>query len=625
MLPLNFRLLLIRFLWLLLLFLICRLLFGWCNPDTYAGNITEILAAGTRYDLTAICILNFPLILIHLLPAATLAKKPLISLVSFLFMVVNSLAVLLNLIDAGWFEFTGRRSTADVFRFFATGDDVSRNLGQYLIDFWYLLLSWIIMALSLVWTDRKLTSLLKRNRDSPKAGKLVYGIAALSTILLGIIGIRGGIQLKPLSVQAAARMVPAPAIPLVLNTPYTIIKTINDKSMRRMDYMPPEQAEAVFNIRQSLGSNYDSIPTNVVLILLESFSAEFIGAYNPQKKSHTPFFDSLMQSGLCWPNCFANGKRSIEGIPAATSALPSLMDEAFISSRFNVNCVNSLASLLGRNGYSSAFFHGGNNGTMGFDNFTRLAGYEQYYGKDEYKGDEEDNDGNWGIFDHAFFRFTAQEIGRMKPPFHATLFSLSSHHPYTIPRAYKQRIPSGLDPVRASIAYTDIALQEFFEIASSQPWFKNTLFVLCADHTGPAQSEYYNRRLGMYKVPLIFYHPGRIRPELKSETAQQCDILPSILDYCGYTGNYVAFGKSLFRNGGRWAINYVNGSWQIIDNKHVLQFDGEQVTGMYNRTDSLLNSNIFNESGKEADSLSNLLKALLVQYSNGLNENRLCP
>lgn len=614
-----------RLFWLLLLFQTCRLLFGWCNPDTYAGSMPDILAAGTRYDLTALCILNLPLIALHLFPAGILKRKAVTALISVLFISINSFAVLLNLIDAGWFEFTGRRSTADIFRFIATDKDVSRNLGQYLLDFWYLLLSWILMVISMIWINRQLIRFLNKESSSLPTGRLHYTFATLSTLTLVVIGVRGGIQLKPLSVQAAARMVSAPAIPLALNTPYTIIKTINDKSMRRMDYIPLEEARTIFNIRQTLTGHADSIHSNVVLILLESFSAGFIGAYQPEITSHTPFFDSLMKSGLCWINCFANGKRSIEGIPAATSAFPSLMDEAFISSRFNVNCLNSLASLLGKRGYSSAFFHGGNNGTMGFDNFTRLAGYEHYYGKDEYMGDEEDNDGNWGIFDHAFFRFTAQELGRMKPPFHATLFSLSSHHPYTIPSAYKNRIPSGLDPVRASIAYTDIALREFFEIASVQPWFSNTLFVLCADHTGPAQSDYYNRRIGMYQVPLVFYQPSAIKPEFRNETTQQCDILPSILDYCGFSGNYIAFGKSLLRSGERWAVNYVNNSWQIIGDRHVLQFDGEQVTAMYNRKDSLLNTNILSESGVEADSLSKLLKALLVQYSHGLNENSLCP
>lgn len=625
MMPANFRVLGLRLLVLTLLFQVCRLVFGLCNPATFQGNGLMIFLAGMRYDLTALCILNAPLILLHLSPASVLKKRISSISSSILFIGVNALGILMNLIDTGWFEFTRRRSTSDVFRFIATGDDVSRNLGQYLFDFWYLFLIWLILLFVLVRSNRLIhKKLLKASGDTSFSWP-VHLTSTLLTISLGVIGFRGGLQLKPLSIQSAALMVEAPAIPLVLNTPYTILKTIGDKSILKMDFMPVREAASIFDIRQEVQTESpDSTRLNVVVIILESFSAEFISAYSPAR-AHTPFFDSLMRNSACWPSCFANGKRSIEGIPAVLSAFPALMDEAFISSRFNVNCINSIASLLGRQGYQTAFFHGGSNGTMGFDHFTRLAGYTRYFGRNEYTGPESDNDGHWGIFDHAFFPFSVHEMSRMQEPFHAALFSLSSHHPYTIPESYAPRIPSGLEPVQASIAYTDIALREFFAEASKAPWFPHTLFVLTADHTGPAKSDYYNNRLGMYQVPLVFYHPSKLNARISRETAQQCDVLPSIMDYCGIQGAYVAFGKSLFRPGPRWAVNYVSNSWQLISDQALIQFDGEELTAMYSRKDSLLQLNLIPASAAGADSLSGLLKALLVQYSSGLHENRLCP
>ena len=185
-------------------------------------------------------------------------------------------------------------------------------------------------------------------------------------------------------------------------------------------------------------------------------------------------------------NAYANGKRSIEGIPAIIGGIPALLSDPFITSAYSSNTITTIPSLLKQKGYTSTFFHGGTNGTMGFDNFSRSSGFDHYFGRTEYDNDD-DFDGSWGIYDEPFLQQAALEIDKMKLPFLAVLFTLSSHHPYKIPDKYVNQFPEGTLPLHQSIAYADFSLKRFFETALKMSWFSNTLFVITADHTSSTE------------------------------------------------------------------------------------------------------------------------------------------
>jgi len=386
--------------------------------------------------------------------------------------------------------------------------------------------------------------------------------------------------------------------------------------------MSVDEARKVFDIRQRVIPSGPPRKLNVVVLILESFSHDYISYYGLVNNT-TPFLDSLMRNSACWPNTFANGKRSIDGIPAVTASLPSLMDQAFISSQYNTSSINSLASLLKPSGYRSGFFHGGNNGTMGFDNLSHLSGYEAYYGRDEFKGHPEGYDGHWGIYDHAYLKFMLEEINRWKPPFTATFFSLSSHHPWQIPAAYENKVPVFDSPVLRSMAYTDLALREFFSSASKTAWFDSTIFVITSDHTGPSASPYTSTRLGAYHIPLIIYAPAILRPELHVTTAQQTDILPTMMGLLNHPGEFTAFGRNLFGAERGWSVSYGNQSWQLITDDHVLQFDGNKTTAYFSRKDSLLKQNLLTRKTMDIIIDERQLKSVIKQYNHGLIHNRL--
>ena len=612
-----------RLLLLLFLYQASRIAFGVANPSTLSSNYLSLLLAGSRYDITAICIFNAPIFLLHFYPSKFSFSKSYQKFISIYLILINSLALLFNYIDAGWFPFIQKRSTIDLFSLISTGDDLKNNLGLYILDYWYLALCWILSIFLLIYFEKKFRSTISEAKSKIEflQTHLRFGMAII-LLGLGIIGFRGGLQLKPLSIQAAAKMAPSNSIPFVLNTPYTIFKSRDDQLLKEPVLMDLQEAKKIFNIHQVMKSDSLFNQKNVVLIIMESFSYEYISYYHRGKKT-TPFFDSLMRVSDSWPNCFANAKRSIEGIPAVLTSFPSLMDQSFINSAYNVSNLNSLASLLKPFGYTSAFFHGGNNGTMGFDNFCKLAGYPLYFGRKEYKGPAADYDGHWGIFDDKYFSFMIDKINEWKTPFHCAFFSVSSHHPYTIPADYKNQIPKNFLPVEQGMWYADASLRSFFEKAMKQSWYENTIFVITSDHSGPASTKYTSNRLGAYHIPLIIFDPTQTNASIHSETAQQCDIIPSVLDRLNYSGKYAAFGRNLFKDTMGWSMNYSNNTWELINDKVVLQFDGVQATHLYSRTDLLLQNDLISKPKHPSDTSTKFIKAILQQYQYGLIHNQI--
>ena len=164
-------------------------------------------------------------------------------------------------------------------------------------------------------------------------------------------------------------------------------------NLRVPEYYRQEEAESIYYPVHSFSRSSDEgEKPNVVLIIMESFSKEYSGYLNGND-GYMPFLDSLMQESLHFPNAFANAKKSLEALPAILASIPALMETPFVSSPYSANKINSLPRQLKNSGYHTSFFHGGINGTMGFDDFAR-------------------------------------KLNTFPRPFFTCLFSLSSHHPY---------------------------------------------------------------------------------------------------------------------------------------------------------------------------------------------------
>lgn len=209
----------------------------------------------------------------------------------------------------------------------------------------------------------------------------------------------------------------------------------------------------------------------------------------------------------------------------------------------------------------------------------------------------------------------------------STLFTVSSHDPFQIPARYKGKFPKGPLPIYETMGYTDNALRKFFDSVKTKPWFKNTLFVITADHSATfAHYPQYQTSVGNFSVPILFYAPGDTSMAGTDSTTlvQQIDIMPSVLSYLHYDKPYFGFGKNVFGNPPiNFAVNY-DGAYQWFNGPYVLQFDGRKTVGLYKyQEDKLLKNNLAGRVPEVQGPMELQVKAFIQQYSNRMLDDRL--
>lgn len=605
-------------------------------------SMCEVLAGSLRFDSSAIIYTNAFWIILMLLPLHYKERPWWHTMCKWIYVVINSLALSINLADAVYSQFTGRRTTATFFSEFSNESNLSGIFFTELIGHWYLLLLGLSLIAALWFLYFKPNiSPIKQSRTKYY---IVNTMALLVAIPFSIFAMRGGFtrDTRPITISNANQYVHAPQqTAIVLNTPFSVIRTIGKNAFRDPQYLPEEQLASIYSpLHIPQGDELTPMVSrrkNVVVLILESFSREYIGFYNPGQTTYTPFLDSLLSHSLTYTHTFANGRKSIDAMPSSLSSVPYFV-EPFIVTTSSLNDLSGIADCLGVKGYSSAFFHGAPNSSMGFQAFARSSGFRNYYGMSDYCDDSRfggrnDFDGHWAIWDEEFLQFTATTITeRLEEPFVVGFFSASSHHPFVVPERYEKTFTGGTLEIHNTIQYADHALRQFFAIASQQPWFKNTLFVITADHTNQLEQPESLTSLGVFNVPIAIYDPsGELPSGLLPGVMQQIDILPTLLRILGYDQPYMAFGKDMFCTDEKpWAVNYSNGIYQYIEGEHLLQFDGECPVGLYNYVDDpLLKNNLLEneESSIKNEELVNRmtlrLKAIVQTYMIRMINNHL--
>lgn len=555
-----------------LVFSLQRVLFVLLNHEAFPATPAAAFLGGIRFDLSAIAWLYLPWTLAVLLLSEQRSKAAGV-IQKVLFHISNVFCFFLNCTDLEYFKFTLKRSTADLFGIAAGGNDLANLAPVFLTDYWYVVLIFLGSVALAEWGYR----LAGRK---PAAGNArPWWLWRIAVIGLVVLLSRGGLQYIPLTVIDASKYAAPAYMPVVLNTPFTFMTSIGKPLVVEKDFMPQEEADRLWPVVHRYGDT-TLIPhrPNVAIIILESFSAAYSGRLNGTGEGYMPFLDSLMGQSLWYSRAYANGRRSIDGIPAVVASMPKMMEEAFIESPYATRPITALPGLLGAEGYATSFFHGGHNGTMGFDAFARSAGFDTYVGRDQYP-DPKDDDGVWGIRDRPFLQFWARQMEGERQPFLSCLFTLSSHHPYKLPEADAKRFAGGELAIMPTLRYADDALRRFFTTARTMPWFRNTLFIITADHTadllrqGETSGSAYD-----HWVPLCYYMPGRLAPRHETRVTQQIDILPTVLDLIGYPKPFFAFGSSSLRNEQiPAAVSESNATWLIVGDHAQLRTDGDRV------------------------------------------------
>ncbi len=524
-----------------------------------------------------------------------------------------------NCVDIGYFRFTKKRSTADLFEQIGGQTDLSKLLPQYLKDFWWVLLLYILLVIALVQLYKRLKPIIVQRYvfTNLKEGVLIFLIFSFFSGCI-VLGIRGGLQRIPIDIVNAGAVTVPEEVPLVLNTPFTLIKSVSQKALPEYTFYDKLFLEEHQNIIH-LYKNSTFQKQNVVVLILESFSKEYTKLGST--KSLTPFLDSLMDQSLVFTNAYSNGSKSIEGIPAILSGLPSLMENPFINSIYANNVQTSFASVLGKEGYSTAFFHGGINGTMNFDDWAPSAGYRNYFGKNEY-GNNDDFDGFWGIWDEPFLQYCVKKMGELKTPFHSAIFTLSSHHPYFVPAQYKNKFQKGPLENSESVRYADHALKQFFNTAKKQAWYNNTLFILSADHASISENPFFSNVVGNQSIPILFFKGDNSLQGKNNTVISQMDILPSALNLLGYNKPFFALGRSYMDTTSHKSYFYANSTHYLYNDSMVYSFSLPDLKSAFNyKRDSTLGNNILNKYPAIDAKITEDFKVFIQLYNQTLIHN----
>ena len=595
--------------------------------------------------------------------------------------VISSMTVLIfNGIDTGYSQVTAKRSGYELFDIL--GDDANR-FAPYIIDNWYIILGLAAMGYFIYrWVPIHGQYPDINFRMRPLRGL----IATLTFATICLLGFRGGFQLRPLRAIDASNFVQPEIAPLVTSTPLQIISTWKRNGLPNFEFdiqfpansaitsepktsasqhwlFDNSTALSPFPMSRTLGGGW--VQPNIVVIVVESLARDYTGFGNGTQ--FTPYLDRLAAdpNTLYFPYCYANGTKSIEMVPSIFCGMPSLMSEFYVTSAYASNKVNNAYKLA--KGYKTAFFHGSNNGTMGFQSFLKQTGLQQYHGIDQYPSDlyQRDFDGNWGIFDEPYLQHFIRCMDTMnngKQPVFASVFTLSSHHPYTIPEPYLNKLPGTPETVQHTIAYADIALHKFFETAAKKPWFENTVFLITGDHTSHSDKEYFYSQSGHYEVPFLIYAPGidikhiNEKPNQSEEfrnqqlrikkpqtftnpsrnewadiintatqkTLSQCDIIPTLWNLLGANNPRLGFGRSAFDPNYKGYSTHIDKDlYYIIQYPFVLALDQQGKVVDYHK--QLRNNNKAQKLplvGPQFEWMRATLQCQMKEYSSRIKQNR---
>ncbi len=430
------------------------------------------------------------------------------------------------------------------------------------ISLLFLILALVIPALFSFWIFRLLKWDNKKAQESnlEKTKKswsfyLQTGICSILIIFLCLLGIRGRLALKsPIRVGTAYFSNNSFINELGLNPVYYFLRSTLDSQKQKkqsLSLIPENEAIGVVQSYFGITNPQEGSPIarektyeqrqnyNVVFIIMEGISYSVFE--NKQARSYIPFLDSLSQNSLFFNNCYSSGIHTMNGVCGSLFSYPALMQQHPFKSA-EITKMAGFPNILRKNGYQTAYF------TTHDDQFDNIGGFlkandvELILSQKDYPGDKVLS--NLGVPDDYMFERAIPEMTKLaknRKPFFAACLTASNHTPMIIPDYFKSREGELRFQM---LEYADWSLRKFFDLAKKEPWFKNTIFVLCSDHGSPLGKQLYDMAITFNHVPMMILAPGK-NPEVNNNPAGQIDIFPTVMGLLGinYTNN--TFGEDL--------------------------------------------------------------------------------
>lgn len=319
---------------------------------------------------------------------------------------------------------------------------------------------------------------------------------------------------------------------------------------------------------------------NVVLISVESLSAEFLGSFG-NTQNITPQLDSLAKEGLLFTNLYASGTRTVRGLEALSLCIPPTPGQSIVKRPDNKNLF-TIGNVFRSKGYHSRYIYGGYSYFDNMNEFFSNNGYE-VTDRSALKDSEIHYSNIWGVADEDLFTLSLRELDKdykNNKPFFAQIMTVSNHRPFTYPEG-RIDIPSHTGR-EGAVKYTDYAIGRFIREAKQKPWFANTLFIIVADHCASSAGKV-ELPVDKYHIPMIFYSPGHIAPGKFEKLTAQIDIGPTILGYLNFSYNSKFFGQDVFKmkDGDERAFISTYQSLGYIKNQKLVVLDPNKKSGTY--------------------------------------------
>lgn len=620
-----------RIMLLYVVLMLCRAVFYIYNQALIGplptAELWSLVCGSMKFDTVSILYANAVFILLSVVPLHLRERGWWQKMMYWYYVIINALLlVTVNIADAIYFRYTQKRFSADEI-FFADNDNSLQLVLKFAAENWYMVLVGVALIALLVVGYRRKTKV-----EQLFNGVWYYAtglVVMLVAVGLAIGGVRGGFtkMTRPITLSNATLYTADNArATMILSNPFSILRTISSSGKLHYEKYFDEQTLATIYSPEHFPAEETSATEltgrNVVLFIMESFSAEHSALLRPdlyedeEQKGYTPFLDSLMRQSYTFYNMYANGKRSIQALPAVWSSIPSFKSP-FVLMPQALAETHSLPAILKEKGYETMFFCGSDHGSMGFGAYARQTGIENLYSRQDYEKvhGTNDFDGYWGVWDEKFLNYMGEVLSEQKEPFFSTMFTLTSHHPFVVPEEYESKYPKGKTPNHQCVGYVDDAFRKFFAAHENDEWFRNSIFVFVADHVSSEKmTEVFRRSPGDYHIFGFIYAPDSALFGEHRQVVSQIDIMPTLLGLMGHSEPYFAFGRDIFNEHTDvpFSANYDNNAFQAITGEYLIRFDEKSITGVYAIDDIMHENNLLGKVPTEE--VEQDLKALIQSY-----------
>jgi phosphoglycerol transferase MdoB-like AlkP superfamily enzyme len=499
----------------------------------------SLLVRGTAFDsVIAVQSLLFPLVVLTISYLGQLKSKVWNRVTSIYISVAFTLALGLCAADIPYFNYTNSRVSRNIFSWI---DDLSTMTEALFTNVEYLIFIGLFLVVAFVF-NRQVWIWHRQLASEDNTRKPAWANVGLYTFLVVVLffGMRGRIKVDchPLVIRDAFDTENTLVNQLCLNGALHFTHTLKEKNHRYMDDKRAlELARNFLNADPSKPNSvvrmqtYNEPPlhANVVLVLMESMSAEKVGWYKPNTPSLTPVLDSLISKSLFFPNTYTANTRTANGIFSTLFSWPSIQNiKPTLSSDIAGAPLAGLPNTLKKNGYRNYYFC---NGSLEFDNIKPLFyqnGFDRLIGSESYP--PEQIAGVWGVSDRSLFLNSLEyldSVSASDQPFLAVYNTVSTHPPHDLPTNEPVTLTAE-SKIDRSYQYADWALGQFMNEAAKKPWFNQTVFVFIADH-GQRFNVVYDMPLSYNHVPFLVYAPQLIAPKTDENLALQIDVFPTIM------------------------------------------------------------------------------------------------